>query len=95
MSRPAGWSARRRTRSQAISQPSPASSKLRDVRGIVYLTNEYDVWVPFVDPQTLSTTGIYAILLDPAQAHTGTVTVTLYDVPAEITGSLTTAPPSP
>jgi hypothetical protein len=37
---------------------------------------------------TLPTTGTHAILLDPTQTYTGTVTVTAYDVPADVTGSL-------
>lgn len=43
----------------------------------------------FLDPQTLPTSGTYAVLLDPGQAYTGNATVTLYDVPADITGSVT------
>ena len=43
----------------------------------------------FLDVQTLPTTGIYAVLLDPSLAYTGSATVTLYDVPADVTGSVT------
>lgn len=44
---------------------------------------------PFLEPQTLPTAGTYAVLLDPAQAYTGNATVALYDVPADLTASLT------
>ena len=43
----------------------------------------------FLDPQTLPSTGSYAVLLDPSAAYTGNATVTLYDVPPDVTGSLT------
>lgn len=53
-----------------------------------------NVGCPYLDVQTLPTTGTYAALLDPAQAYTGNATVTLYDVPANITGSLTVNDPA-
>jgi hypothetical protein len=43
----------------------------------------------FLEPQTLPTTGSYAVLVDPSAAYTGTATVTLYDVPPDVTGSVT------
>jgi len=43
----------------------------------------------FIDTQTLATTGTYSILVDPFFANTGTITLTLYDVPADLTGSIT------
>jgi hypothetical protein len=43
----------------------------------------------FLEPSTLGTTGTYAILIDPSFAYTGNITLTLYDVPADLTGSLT------
>ncbi len=52
-------------------------------------TDVGSLYYSFLEPQTLPTTGTYAVLADPAQAYTGTMTVTLYDVPADITGSLT------
>jgi hypothetical protein len=42
----------------------------------------------FVGIQTLPTTGTYAILVDPTETNTGTATVTAYDVPADVAGSL-------
>jgi hypothetical protein len=35
----------------------------------------------FIDTVTLPTTGVYTIAVDPQQANTGSVTLTLYDVP--------------
>jgi hypothetical protein len=43
----------------------------------------------FIDVQTLPTTGTYTILVDPSDAAVGSVNVTLYDVPADLTGSVT------
>jgi hypothetical protein len=43
----------------------------------------------FVDVQTLPTTGTYTILLDPYGVSTGSVTLTLYNVPADVSGTIT------
>ena len=43
----------------------------------------------FVDVQTLPTTGNYTILVNPSLDFTGNVTLTLYDVPADTTGTVT------
>jgi YD repeat-containing protein len=43
----------------------------------------------FIDTQTLPTAGTYTILFDPYVSVTGSVTLTLYDVPADPTGTLT------
>lgn len=43
----------------------------------------------FIDTQTLPATGTYTILVDPFFDSTGSITLTLYDVPADTTGSIT------
>jgi YD repeat-containing protein len=43
----------------------------------------------FIDVTTLPSAGTYTVLVDPQSAHTGSITLTLYDVPADPTGSLT------
>jgi YD repeat-containing protein len=43
----------------------------------------------FMDTQTLPSAGAYTILLDPTGANIGSATLTLYDVPNDITGSIT------
>lgn len=43
----------------------------------------------FIDTQTLPTAGTYTVFVDPTAANTGSVTVTLYDVPPDITGPIT------
>jgi hypothetical protein len=48
----------------------------------------------FIDMLTLSSAGTYTILVDPVGAATGGVTLTLYDVPANFTGTLDPAGPA-
>jgi YD repeat-containing protein len=43
----------------------------------------------YIDVQTLPTTGSYMVLVDPQGTNIGSVTLTLYDVPADITGPIT------
>jgi YD repeat-containing protein len=42
----------------------------------------------FIDRATLATAGTYAILVDPKDENYGSTTVTLYDVPADFSGTL-------
>jgi len=42
----------------------------------------------FIEPVTLPTTGTYTIDLDPPDMMTGSATFTLYDVPADVSGSI-------
>ena len=43
----------------------------------------------FMDPRTLPSTGTYTIVVDPNNTNTGSMTLTLYDVAADPTGSVT------
>jgi YD repeat-containing protein len=43
----------------------------------------------FIDVTTLPTTGTYTIVVDPVSWGTGNLTLTLYNVPADVTGSVT------
>ena len=47
----------------------------------------------FLEPVTLPTTGTYTILLDPDGAATGSVTVSLYDVPPDVTDTIVPGSP--
>src|SRR5207247_2468297 len=42
----------------------------------------------FLDPVSLATTGTYTVMVDPDTTNTGVASVTLYDVPADSTGSV-------
>ena len=39
--------------------------------------------------QTLPVTGTYTVFIDPYVGNTSNITVTLYDVPADVTGPIT------
>lgn len=42
----------------------------------------------FIEPQALAATGTHAVFADPLGANTGSVTLTTYDVPADISGTI-------
>ncbi len=44
---------------------------------------------PFMDVQTLPVAGAYTVFVDPSSANTGNVTLRLYTVPADVTGTIT------
>jgi hypothetical protein len=48
----------------------------------------------FLDTATLPTTGTYTIVVDPQGASTGSVTLTLYDVPADVSGTIVAGGPA-
>jgi hypothetical protein len=48
----------------------------------------------FIDAKTLPVTGDYTILVDPQGAATGSVTLTLYDVPADAANTITPGGPA-
>jgi hypothetical protein len=48
----------------------------------------------FIDAKTLPATGTYTIVVDPQAAATGTTTLTLYEVPADVTGTIVVDGPS-
>ena len=47
----------------------------------------------FFDTRTLPTTGAYTIVVDPQGAATGNVSLTLYDVPPDVTGAIAAGGP--
>src|SRR5205823_5846622 len=42
----------------------------------------------FIDATTLPTTGAYTLLIDPKTTSTGSITITLYTVPPDQTGTI-------
>ncbi len=48
----------------------------------------------FIDTKTLSVTGVYTIVIDPLLSVTGSMTLTLYDVPADAVGTITPGGPA-
>jgi subtilisin family serine protease len=47
----------------------------------------------FLDARTLPVAGSYTILLDPQEASSGSATLTLYDIPGDLSGTLTLGGP--
>jgi hypothetical protein len=47
----------------------------------------------FLDTRTIPADGTYTVLLDPIDAATGSATLTLYDVPADVSGTLNAGGP--
>jgi len=47
----------------------------------------------FVDVQTLATSGTYTVFVNPLDSNIGSATVTLYDVPPDVTGNMTVGTP--
>src|SRR5207244_5601428 len=43
----------------------------------------------FVDTKTLPLSGTYTIVVDPQSTYTGSMTLTLYDVPADVSSTIT------
>ena len=56
--------------------------------GSTVATGNIGVFNSFVDVQSLPQTGTYTLMADPMNAGTGSVTLTLYDVPADLSGTL-------
>ncbi len=48
----------------------------------------------FVDAKLLPSSGTYAIVVDPTAANTGSMTLALHDVPADVTGELVAGAPA-
>lgn len=64
-----------------VSLRSPAGASLASVSsGAV---------TAFIEPTTLAATGTHSVFADFTQANTGSVALTLYDVPADVTGTVT------
>ena len=68
--------------------PSAATVYIKKPDGTT-LDDEFVQTAGFIDVQTLPTTGTYTVLTDLSNSSTGTLTLQLYDVPADASGSLT------
>jgi YD repeat-containing protein len=65
------------------------SIALRDPSSAVLSSVSPSIFGAFMEPVTLAASGSHSILMDPAGANTGSVTLRLYDIPADVTGSVT------
>ena len=68
--------------------PSAADVYIRKPDGTT-LATVFTQTTGFLDTQTLPTTGTYTLITDPSNLSTGGTTLTLYDVGADISGSIT------
>jgi YD repeat-containing protein len=66
-----------------------ASIAMKNPDTTTFASGSSNVLTTFIDTQTLSSTGTHSIAIDPGGTATGSLTFTLYDVPADVTGSLT------
>jgi len=57
--------------------------------GSTLATGNVNVVTSFIEPQTLPATGTYSILVNPTGSGTGSVTLTLHDVPPDVSGTIT------
>lgn len=67
--------------------PSGADITLKNPDGSTLATG-FVFTSAFIEPRTLATTGTYTIVVNPRNADTGSVTLRLYDVPADTAGTL-------
>jgi len=62
---------------------------LRDSGGASLGSVSAGIFGAFLEPIALAQSGGHSILMDPSGASTGSVTLRLYDIPTDVTGSLT------
>ena len=72
-----------------LSITSGTVSILRPNGTVVGSIHNFSGTSSFMDPRTLDVTGTHALLIDPQAVYTGSVTLALYTVPADVTGTLT------
>ena len=76
-----------------VSISSGTASLLRP-DGTALATKPFAVNGVFLDRMVLPATGMYSIAIDPSGAAVGTATATLYDVPPDVTGTITVGGPA-
>lgn len=67
-----------------------ANVSIRTSAGVVLGSTTSGIISGFIEPITLATTDTYTVVVDPSTYNTGNLTLTLYDVPADVTGTMTT-----
>jgi hypothetical protein len=73
--------------------PSAANISLRKPDGTA-MDTKFVNSSGFIDVQTLPSSGTYTVKTDPTNSSTGSVTLTLYDVPADATDTITLGTPA-
>jgi hypothetical protein len=67
--------------------------RLRNPDGSILASATTSVFGGFLEPAVFGVNGTYAVEVDPSGGNTGSVTVTAYDVPPDVTGTLTVGGP--
>lgn len=67
-----------------------AGVSIRASSGTVLGSATSGIFAAFIEPVTLPTTDTYNVVVDPSSYNTGNISLTLYDVPADLGGSITT-----
>ena len=62
---------------------------IRDATGTIVGSVTVGILGGFLEPVTLAASGAHSVHMDPGGANTGSVTLRLYDIPADVSGSLT------
>jgi hypothetical protein len=62
--------------------------KVFDPNGVEVATSATTLASVFIDTISLDTTGTYTAMVDPSNANTGSITVTLYKVPPDVSGPI-------
>jgi hypothetical protein len=75
--------------SLSLSSGPSGSVSIRRASGTSLASIAITVVAGFLEPVTLPATETYTVFVDPTGGATGSVTLTLYDVPANVTGSVT------
>lgn len=63
--------------------------RLTDPAGTVLASGAIAIVPTFIEPVQLGSAGTHAVALDPTGGNTGSVTLNLYDVPADLSGAIT------
>jgi len=79
--------AARRASVTVSSGPNGTVSLLTPDSTVLSTANSGPVYA-FIEPQSLATTGTYTVKADPLTFNTGTLTLTVHDVPSDVTGTL-------
>lgn len=77
--------------------PGPGgTASLKDSGDATIASASINVVTSFIDTQVLTAAGTHSVFIDPLEANTGSVTLTLYDVPADVSGTIAPgSPPTP
>jgi hypothetical protein len=68
---------------------STTTISIRDANGVALGSVTVGVIGGFLEPVTLAASGAHSVHMDPGGANPGSVTLRLYDIPADVSGSLT------